>query len=57
MDKGHTDLMIDLEEIFLEAATFEFHDFKNAKYFLPKKELVQKLDRLKANVISGKYNN
>lgn len=57
MDKGHDNLLSDLEKLLLEAQNEEFHDFKNNKYAAPKMELASQLEALRKNVIDGKYDN
>ena len=55
MDTGHEQLITDLKELLAEAENFEFHDFKNEKYALPKVTLVLQLTRLITKVKEGKY--
>lgn len=57
MERGHQNLIEDLEILLVEARNFEFHDFKNEKYATPKVELAGRLETLRANVINGKYDN
>ena len=56
-NKGHEKLMQDLTELLYEAYNYEFHDFKNKKYAVPKMELKSKLVILAQNVVDGKYDN
>lgn len=56
-DKGHEELIRDIEYLLDEAKAFTFHDFKNEVYAFPKKTLVERLEMIKENVISGKYDN
>lgn len=56
-DKGHENLIKDLETLLEEAKTFQFHDFKNTKNAMPKMEMVTKLDQIMNNVKEGKYDN
>ena len=57
MERGHQNLIEDLEILLVEARNFEFHDFKYEKYATPKVELAGRLETLRANVINGKYDN
>lgn len=56
-DKGHIDLIRDLEIVQNEAKNFEFHDFKNQKYAMPKASLIHLLEAIVENVKDGKYDN
>lgn len=56
-DTGHDNLITDLEELLEEAKNFEFHDFKNMKYAIPKVELHAKLLALASRVKDGRYDN
>lgn len=57
MDKGHLKLTEDLNNLLCEAKQFEFHDFKNEKYAMPKKTLVDKLETIITNTKQGDYDN
>ncbi|MGH2613128.1 MAG: hypothetical protein ACRDFB_08810 [Rhabdochlamydiaceae bacterium] len=56
-DLGHEKLINDLEYLVHEAHNFQFHDFKNSKYDLPKVALVDELHNLISNVKNGEYDN
>lgn len=56
-DKGHEDLIHDLKDLMIEAAFYEFHDFKNNTYGAPKVTLRNKLLKLAENVVEGRYDN
>lgn len=56
-DKGHTHLIEDLETILTEAKAFEFHDFLNENYALPKNQLRAYLQRMMEKVEHGDYDN
>jgi len=56
-DKGHAKLIKDLFDLLIEAEAFEFHDFKNQHYAAPKVTLAGKLEKLRQNVIGGRYDN
>lgn len=56
-DKGHDELIADLEIIMAEARAFEFHGFKNEAYATPKSALADLLMKVAKNVIDGKYDN
>lgn len=52
---GNKKLIKDLEELLEEAKAGEFGDFTNEKYPAPKVALADKLNQLRQNVISGRY--
>ena len=54
---AHNKLMTDLVDVVYEAYHYEFHDFKNEKYAMPKAELQAKLSKIMSNVINGNYDN
>lgn len=56
-DKGHQQLIQDIEGLLAEASLYEFHDFKNNKYATPKVELVNKLNDIATKVKNGAYDN
>ena len=56
-DKGHANLLKDLEDLLDQARKHEFHDFKNKTYAMPKMELNQKLLNLSELVKQGRYDN
>jgi len=56
-DKGHKNLIVDLNALFLDAISKEFHDFENQKYAMPKVELSNRLHQIRMNVVEGKYDN
>lgn len=56
-DKGHIALIDDLCDLFNLASAFEFHDFKNNTYAMPKVELVRRLDEMRKKTIEGDYDN
>lgn len=55
LEKGQQELVADLEALLAEAKRGEFSDFQNEKYPAPKRALVNRLDHIRENVISGKY--
>lgn len=52
---GHEELVKDLTELLNEALAYEFDDFRNDKYAMPKVELRKKFIQLADNVRDGKY--
>lgn len=56
-NEGHLALLADLSALFGEATKCQFHDYLNTDYPFPKKELIQRLETLVANVKEGKYDN
>ena len=56
-NKGHDNLINDLDGLLKEAISFAFHDFKNEKYDTPKVALRERLLKLAENVVDGKYDN
>lgn len=56
-DQGHDDLISDLKEILRQAEAFEFHDFKNTNYAMPKMALNSRLGDLQDFMKQGKYDN
>lgn len=56
-DTGHQNLINDIDALRAEVVGFEFHDFKNEKYFAPKIALADKFRELRNNTITGKYDN
>lgn len=56
-NQGHEKLMMDLCTLVVEAAEYQFHDFRNAKYAAPKIELRTQLLKLADNVVNGRYDN
>jgi len=56
-NNGYKNLMNDLIEVVKEAKDFEFDDFRNEKYAMPKVELRNKLLKLAQNVVNGRYDN
>lgn len=54
-DKAHYLLVKDLTELLEEAKAGEFGDFTNDKYPAPKMALAEKLNKLRQNVINGRY--
>lgn len=57
MDQPHVNLIADITEILVEASHYQFHDYKNSKYAMPKFELVNKLNDLATKVKDGVYDN
>jgi len=55
MEDGQKALVQDIKELLAEAEVGEFGDFTNNKYPAPKVALAEKLNALRENVISGKY--
>lgn len=55
-DKGHLNLISDLEELLAEVENYEYHDFKTERA-TPKMDLVARMDALKDNCIEGRYDN
>lgn len=56
-NQGHEDLLQDLETLLEQAKAYQFHDFRNEDYAMPKVELVKKLDAIASQTKSGKYDN
>lgn len=56
-DKGHDDLVADLEDMVLKAKNYDFNDFKSEVYETPKITLIQRLEKLIKNTKEGKYDN
>lgn len=56
-DKGHTKLIIDIQNLLKEVHTYEFNDFKNSRYAFPKIELVSKLEAMIGRTKNGDYDN
>lgn len=56
-DKGHDQLLDDLELLLKEAENFDYHDYKSQKHAAPKIVLVGELDKIMARVKNGWYNN
>jgi len=56
-DKGHELLVEDIRAIYDDVMKYEFHDFKNDKYALPKMELINKLSAMRKSIFAGKYDN
>lgn len=56
-DDGHVLLMQDIADLASDATNYEFHDFKNEKYAVPKVELRNRLLAMAQAVIDGKYDN
>ena len=56
-DTGHNALLADLQDLLNQAEDFQFHDFENSDYALPKNALIVALQSLMQNVKSGKYDN
>jgi len=52
---GHERLLADLKSILVEAEAFEFDDFKNSRYALPKLELVSQLTAIAGKATRGEY--
>lgn len=56
-DAGHQALLKDVAMLTREVIDFQFHDFKNQRYAMPKVELVSRLQALTKNTMDGKYDN
>lgn len=56
-DPSHNELIEDLRDLLEEAETFQFHDFKNSKYDMPKSELMNRLQTLLTKTKQGEYDN
>ena len=56
-DPGHENLINDLKDLMIEAAAYEYYDFKNQNHAAPKIELYKKLLELSENVKNGRYDN
>jgi|SRR5215204_4501008 len=56
-DKGHENLVNDLDELLDMVDEFDFHDFRSKKLAIPKVELRKRLLELADNVVGGKYDN
>jgi hypothetical protein len=54
---GHEALLKDLGTILGEALDYEYDDFRNKHYAMPKMALIQKLEELINNTKQGKYDN
>lgn len=57
MEKEHTQLIADIEFLLKEAKDYEFHDFNNEKYPAPKKALMDIVEKIRYNILAGKYDN
>jgi hypothetical protein len=57
LDKGHEQLIADLEAVLAEAKEYQFHDFRNRKYALPKIALNNSLGKIAARCQEGEYDN
>jgi hypothetical protein len=56
-DKGHDSLIRDIENLLTNAKEFQYHDFRNDVYPMPKMALIQRLEWLVKNTKNGKYDN
>lgn len=56
-DRGHLNLLNDLNELMVEARGYQFHDFKNTDYAAPKTALYERLKELAISVHAGRYDN
>jgi len=56
-DYGHDSLLHDLQELVRQADQYEFHDYKNKKYPMPKMALVTSLEQIIKRVKDGFYDN
>ena len=54
-ERAHNELIQALAELLQEARNYEFHDFKNTKYPMPKTALVDYLELLLGRVKEGVY--
>jgi len=54
-NQGHESLILDIKILLKEAEDYEFDDFRNEKYAVPKIALGNRLEGLRQNVIDGKY--
>jgi len=54
---GHQKLIDDLEILLNQVRAFDFHDFKNTRYAMPKIELYRRCEALARNVKDGRYDN
>ena len=55
LEKGQQKLVKDLTELLAEVKAGMFGDFSNTVYVAPKTTLKEKLDKLSANVVNGRY--
>lgn len=55
VSKGQKELVRDLELLLGEAKAGEFGDFTNTSYDAPKLSLANWFEKLRKNVIDGKY--
>ena len=56
-DQGHLDLESDVVMLLKDTKDFQFHDFKNTKYSLPKMALIERLQAMILKAKEGGYDN
>lgn len=56
-DQGHKNLIDDLAELTKLAAEYQFHDFQNSSFAVPKMKLVELLEEMIKRTKSGRYDN
>lgn len=57
IDDGHLGLMKDVNDLHRDARNYQFHDYKNTKYPMPKVALIATLERIISRAKNGYYNN
>lgn len=57
IDKGHEELLTALANLYHAAELFQFNDFKNTQYPVPKVALVKELQNLIERVKKGDFDN
>lgn len=56
-DKGHVELINDIVDLWKDAMAFEFHDFKNKRYAVPKAALIAQFKAFTLKIADGGYDN
>ena len=56
-DVGHTGLINDIRAMLKDAMDYNFHDYKNKKYPMPKAALVAHLSQMISRAENGWYDN
>lgn len=57
LNEGQLELEHDIAALLNDVRSYEFHDFKNSAYSLPKVALGERLHALRLKAIEGKYDN
>lgn len=56
-DLAHIELQKDVASLLNDIRSYEFHDFKNSAYSLPKVALIERLQAIILKAKEGKYDN